>query len=305
MAKQQQLPLYSICSLTETATIESKFMIDRLENFLETQKNLYFPHKHLFFQVVLFTKGSGEHIIDFIHFPVEKNQIYFLAPGQVHAWNFRGIIKGFIIHFSIDFLQSFIRDPDYLNKFSLFSGLAIKQVIDVTGSDAYTIQIFEEIMAAASSNIYREDKIKVGLLRLFLQVSGNIQEPVQKKNKKSDSEVLYKFQALINRNYKSHILTRDYAAELSITPNHLNALCRKETGNSAGGLIRERLLLEAKRLLINNKTTILDVSNSLNFIDNSYFTKFFKKYTGITPEKFKNSIKLENAEYASIHSKKE
>jgi len=303
MTKQQQLPLYSICSLTGTAAIENDLMIDRLDHYLDTHQNLYFPHKHPFYQIVLFTGGAGEHSIDFIHFPVEKAQIYFMVPGQVHTWNFQGNIEGYIIHFSENYFHSFIKDAKYLEKFSFFSGYAIEQVINLPEGGIDIIKIFEEMITGANSvNEYREDILKVELVRLLLKVTGIIQRPVSKKRQKYNSLVLYNFKRLIERNYRNHKLTRDYSAELSVTPNHLNALCRKETARSAGGLIRERVVLEAKRLLIDHKKTILEISNELNFIDNSYFTKFFKKSTGVTPEKFKDIIRLENVENASVTS---
>jgi len=57
---------------------------------------------------------------------------------------------------------------------------------------------------------------------------------------------------------------------------------------SAGELIRNRVLLEAKRLLVNLDLTINEISGLLNFSDSAYFTRFFKKYTGQTPEAFRN-----------------
>ena len=82
-------------------------------------------------------------------------------------------------------------------------------------------------------------------------------------------------------------MPKQYAALLYITPNHLNALCNDFLGVSAGVLIRERVILEAKRLLINLDLLISEVAAKLNFDDQSYFIKFFKKHEGLTPEKFR------------------
>jgi AraC-like DNA-binding protein len=60
-------------------------------------------------------------------------------------------------------------------------------------------------------------------------------------------------------------------------------------GISAGEVIRNRVLLEAKRLLINLDLNIAEIGYRLNFNDNSYFTKFFKKYTGQLPEEFRKT----------------
>src|SRR3982751_2927759 len=68
---------------------------------------------------------------------------------------------------------------------------------------------------------------------------------------------------------------------------HLNSLCRDLLGISAGEVIRERIVLEAKRLLVNGGLSITEIAYRLNFQDNSYFTKFFKKYAGATPEDFR------------------
>jgi len=77
---------------------------------------------------------------------------------------------------------------------------------------------------------------------------------------------------------------------LYVTPNHLNALSKDITHRSAGELIRDRVILEAKRLLINAKMSISEIAAELDFIDNSYFTKFFKKYEGVTPEVFRKQV---------------
>jgi AraC-like DNA-binding protein len=85
-------------------------------------------------------------------------------------------------------------------------------------------------------------------------------------------------------------LPKEYAELLYITPNHLNALCRDLVGKTAGELIRERVLLEAKRLLTNLNITAAEIAYELNFQDNSYFSRFFRKYTGQTPEIFRKQF---------------
>jgi AraC-like DNA-binding protein len=62
---------------------------------------------------------------------------------------------------------------------------------------------------------------------------------------------------------------------------------QKKSGKSAGELIRQRVLLEAKRLLAHTKLSVSEISFKLGFEDNSYFGRFFKKYNGLTPERFR------------------
>ena len=95
-------------------------------------------------------------------------------------------------------------------------------------------------------------------------------------------------------------MPKQYAELLYITPNHLNALCNDFLGVSAGTLIRDRVILEAKRLLINLDLMVAEIADRLNFSDQSYFIKFFKKYEGITPEKFR---KLNTTQNGNQHKK--
>jgi AraC-like DNA-binding protein len=98
------------------------------------------------------------------------------------------------------------------------------------------------------------------------------------------------FQKLINQQYRTLRLPKEYAELLYITPNHLNALCREMVGKTAGDLIRDRVLLEAKRLLTNADMSITEIAYDLNFEDNSYFNRFFKKQVGKTPDNFRKTF---------------
>jgi AraC-like DNA-binding protein len=82
-------------------------------------------------------------------------------------------------------------------------------------------------------------------------------------------------------------LPKEYAEMLYITPNHLNALVNATIGKSAGTLIRDRILLEAKRMLVNSDQNVNEIAYQLQFEDNAYFSRFFKKYTDTSPEKFR------------------
>jgi len=68
--------------------------------------------------------------------------------------------------------------------------------------------------------------------------------------------------------------------------------CQDLLGRSAGEVIRDRVLLEAKRLLTNAGMTATEIAYELNFQDNSYFNRFFKKYEGVTPDEFRRANRL-------------
>ena len=283
-------PVYDICKLSDLQ--QDELLISRFGIYLEKHKNLYFPHKHSFYHLVLFTKGGGTHAIDFKTFDVLPYQIYFMIPGQVHSWSFEGFTDGYIINFSASFIQSFILQHGYLDNFSFFSGNLADAVINLP-DETYTAlkPLFETILAeAASPATASADMIRLLMLQIFILVNRLSANPVLGGNSSYNQILLKSFKNLIEHHYTDIKLPKDYAAMLYITPNHLNAVCKDLMGVSAGELIRNRVLLEAKRMLTNPQLSISEISLKLNFSDNSYFTKFFKKLEDITPEEFRKKI---------------
>ena len=284
---QSVIPVYDICKLSDFQ--QDDLLISRFGTYLGKHKNLYFPHKHTFYHLVLFTKGGGKHSIDFKTFDVTPNQVYFMIPGQVHSWNFEGEVDGYVIHFSLPFFQSFLLKNEYLDQFPFFSGIIDDAVIHIPKPLQQTITgLFEEIIIESEDpGRMGVDLIRALMLQAFILISRINSDDKEKQLPPYNYTLLKTFQKLIEKNYSTLKLPRDYAELMYITPNHLNAICNDILGQSAGEVIRNRVLLEAKRLLINLNLTIAEIGYQLNFNDNSYFTRFFKKYAGITPEEFR------------------
>ncbi|MDB5022475.1 MAG: helix-turn-helix protein [Mucilaginibacter sp.] len=284
---QSRFPVYDICKLADFQ--QEDLLISRFAVYLQKHKNLYFPHKHNFYHLVLFTKGGGTHSIDFKTFDVRPCQIYFMIPGQVHSWNFEGDADGYVIHFSLAFFQSFLLKNEYLDQFPFFSGNIDDAVIQIQPQfQQKVISLFEDIITE-SENTGRMgiDLLRALMLQAFILISRINADNKEKQLPPYNYTLLKTFQKLIEKNFATLKLPRDYAELLYITPNHLNAICNDLLGLSAGEVIRNRILLEAKRLLINLNLTIAEIGYQLNFSDNSYFSKFFKKYTGLSPEEFR------------------
>jgi AraC-like DNA-binding protein len=215
-----------------------------------------------------------------------------MIPGQVHTWNFRNQPKGYIINFSEQYIHELVANTRYLEQFSIFSGMAHEQVVQIPAAErAGLIQLFEIIIReAASDKDGKNDMIRTAMIQLFILANrlavGKRTAPQTPYN----SVLLRNFQKLIDLHYREKKLTKEYAAMLFVTPNHLNALSKHLTGRPAGELIRDRVLLEAKRLLVSADLNVAEIAADLNFGDNSYFSKFFKKYAGVTPEGFRKKI---------------
>lgn len=79
----------------------------------------------------------------------------------------------------------------------------------------------------------------------------------------------------------------DYAQALAMTPDRLNEHCKRITGVTVGHLIRQRLLTEAKRQLMFTDLSASEIAYDLNFADPSHFSRFFRRYTDMTPQEFR------------------
>lgn len=293
MKENKQIPLINICSLQkEENRDKDDLIIESFSAYLERHPNLYIPHRHSFYHIVFFSAGKGFHKIDFEQFTVNAGQIYFMTPGQVHSWQFEGGIDGYVVNFSEAFIGSFLRSEHYLEQFPFLEGIARNSVLQLGALAAKAVAALLEGMLREEQDKLPlfSDRQRLKLLELFILTGRSIGIPVAGPALPNNDLVIRHFKKLVARHYLSLRLPKEYAALLYITPNHLNALCNHTLGKPAGEIIRDRILLEAKRLLINADMSISEIAWQLHFADNSYFTKFFKKQSGITPEAFRKSI---------------
>lgn len=284
---KKNIPVYDIQNLS--AYKNDGISVSRFGRYAQQNQHLHSAHRHSFYHLVFFTNGSGKQQIDFRTFDVHPNLIYFMIPGQVHSWDFDSEPDGYLINFSATYFSSLLLKQAYLNKFSFFSGIPQEQVLTLNNiTSEKLISIFENILKEGETKQpINDDLVRILLLQVFIEVSRANSLKNSKEINPYNHTVLKNFQQLIEQNYTQLRLPKQYAALLYITPNHLNALCNRFLGISAGKLIRDRIILEAKRLLINLDMRIAEISEKLNFEDQSYFIKFFKKYEGTTPNKFR------------------
>lgn len=282
-------PTYDICNLNTEKNSNELFSVDRFRGYVDSNPHLQEVHSHNYYHLVYFTEGSGEHLIDFEKFEAKSGTMYFMKPGQVHQWYFKEEYDGFVVNFFDNFFDWIGINSSILQKFRFLQSILVKEhVVEIPKEIQQKIaHYFEEMMNENhQNNQFSNLKIGFHLMSLFIDIERSLE--VKKVNTTDyQSVLLHNFQTLIEQNFKTKKLPKEYAELLYITPNHLNALCKDVLGNSAGKLIRSRVVLEAKRLLVNKEISVTEIAYLLNFQDASYFVKFFKKYTNFTPEQFR------------------
>lgn len=98
------------------------------------------------------------------------------------------------------------------------------------------------------------------------------------------------FLGLVEAHHREHWQVADYAAALSVSPGHLSRVCRAELGQSATGILRERLLREARRQLAYTTRGIARVAYDLGYADPAYFTRVFTRATGLSPSAYRAAL---------------
>jgi AraC-like DNA-binding protein len=291
---KSNIPVYDISTFEEYKN--KGIFVGRFGYYSKNHQHLHSAHRHSFYHLVYFTKGTGKQHIDFKKFDVKPQLIYFMIPGQVHSWDFETEPDGYIINFSKDYFGSLLINSGYLDNFEFFSGIPQQQVIEIDDeTGAKLVYLFEEILKEGiSSRSFEDDLVRTLLLQLFIYTARTKQRSGEPHLNSYSHTLLKNFQNLIEVNYARLKFPKQYAELLYITPNHLNALCNDLLGKSSGEIIRERVILEAKRLLINLDLSVAEIAERLNFSDQSYFIKFFKKYEETTPEKFRKHNTQQN-----------
>lgn len=290
----KKIPTYSICNLIGADQCVAEFQIMRLREYTAQTPDIEFPHRHSFFQIVLFTEGSGTHAIDFQAYAVKPHQVYYMSPGQIHTWDFSKDTDGFVLNFNESFFTTICHNPNYVTDFPIFntiSGDPVNVLETECCSELHGL-MEKMVLEFESDHAFKQDILRALLLQALVLLSRNMPLATRSGSTRHQVTVLHNFEKLIEQHFREKRLPRDYAEMLFLTPNHLNALTNSVIGKSAGELIRDRVVLEAKRLLVNSDYTVTQIADILNFEDNAYFTRFFKKYTGMAPEVFRQDYEL-------------
>ena len=249
------------------------------------------PHRHTFYQIMVFLNGEGNCTIDFVQFDVQPGMVLFMVPGQVHNYHIMDTTNFYVIDFSEGYFQSFLHDPHYYERFPFFLGNVNESAVILPGELLKKItRLLDDMIKEGRHNAnVSGDLIKVWMLEALLLIAGLNRDIQTKSLPPKSSSMITKFKKLVDGNFVKLSLPKDYAALLFVTPSYLNQMCQKILGKTAGEVIRERKLLEAKRLLVNLDLNISQIAYDLNFSDASHFSKFFKKHSGKSPEEFRKS----------------
>jgi AraC-like DNA-binding protein len=242
------------------------------------------PHRHEYYTVIWVKEAKGRHLIDFKEYDLRKNQIFFIAPGQIHRIYTTEKPVGWVMTFHPDFLIESGIDPQFIHNINLFRQYSESPPIQLESDEI--LESVMELMLKFYDEEYDFEADALGAsLKLFLiECIRQCDDPEIDGDK---SCILVDFKKAVEKHYTINHKVSDYAEMLYISPKYLNEVIKSSIGTTAKEYIIDRILTESKRLLIHSDLTVKQIALNLGFSEPLHFNNFFKQRIRQTPLQFR------------------
>lgn len=237
--------------------------------------------------IVVSTSGCCKVKINLIEHEVEAPMLISLMPGQIiEMLGASSNFQAYAIALSKRFIDM-VNIPGWQNRYlEIYNNPTLK----LDGDQLYVLRIFFTILHRAASNTENPFRLQVieNLIRVFyyggISSSPNTDSQTPYKN-----SIVRRFMELVQEHHQQERLIGFYADKLCITPKYLSKLVKENTGRSAGEWIENHVILEARAMLQSPNMTIQQIATALNFPNQSFFGKYFKRATGMSPKQYRQS----------------
>lgn len=236
-------------------------------------KNVTRPHKHNgYLELVLLRASSGTHVIDGRKMSVKPPCLLIIRKDNVHHWELTHPVDGYVLLVKDKFIDQSMdfEIPRLVAEISRFDTLYLSEVDPLWN--------LMELISNEKNKICQEGLFKAILAKALEHSPPKI---------RSFSDAIYSsFCAMLDHTLINHVA--HYATRLNTTPQNLNSVCKKNSNLTASQVIAGYIIKEAQRQLFYTPKSVSEVAFELGFSDKSNFTKYFKRYTGITPGEFRS-----------------
>lgn len=266
-------------------------MSDLFNLSLKTTKAFAQAKQVKFYTAIIFYEGAGTCKLDHGDYVFDGPSILFATPYQRIQVSSSKNLKVGLLQFHGDFYCIEFHKADVACNGLLFNNVFLSPMVNLSGSDKEAIfNILMEIKKEFSSNPDRS--VLIAYIQLFLAKCSQIKRKQlgPKGMTVSIDQAMKSFKQLIEEHYLVKHRPADYARMLDMEMNILSKKCKKTFGKTPTELIHERLIIEAKRKLHLTRQNIKEIAFGLNFKDEYYFSRFFKKSVGLSPLAFRKKV---------------
>lgn len=229
---------------------------------------------HLF-EMIWFNEMNG---ID------EDHCVYLIPLYRSEKINFEER-EGCVIAFKREYLEE--DDKEFaLDVFNLFNMQGQYTCLHLNDDVVETLQYLRILIEKEYQNSMGSYLVLKSLLKVFLL---NLIRASQHYflNQDIDQKRVYQFIMLMDDHYKTERKADFYASKMGLSEKRINQILKEKMHKTLTQLLHERLIVEAERMLLSGELTIKEIAFDLNFDDPAYFSRFYKKQTGHTPEEFR------------------
>ena len=289
LTRNQPIPVHSF--EPDAATGNNLFTIVRSEGGLPYEKNLLMPHRKAYYLLVFVKHNRGRHWVDLAPYERQDNTLYFTAPNQILVKEAATPFWGTRLEFTDEFLA--LQPHAALRELPLIQNPCRGHELRLTAADGALV---EELLAKMEAEHRRPGAWQHRMLTAYLTVlltylSRLYTEQFTGTEPSADQRLLKTYQAKVEQYFRELHAVGAYAGLLHISAGHLSEVVKAQSGKPAIKHLHERRVLEAKRLLLYTPLSLKELAFDLGFSEPSYFNRFFKRETGITPAEYRTTIR--------------
>ena len=271
-------------------------------NSIEAISHLTFPFKLKTLISIVCIKGELMVSVDLVEHKLTPSTLMVVRPGHtLTGYRASEDFRGYLIMAPLHTINHSL--PSFSRLMSCFLYFRDRPVINISPSEleiqqhllAAVIQKQKEAKTPFFDNVLDSmyQSILYETLSLYTSHMDRSQSNVIDSKLRRREDVFYRFLLLVEANFQIERSVNYYAEKLNITPKHLSAVAKETSGHTAGEWIDSYVVLEAKMLLNNSELSIQEISSRLNFANQSFFGKYFKHHTGMSPRSYRR-LMIEN-----------
>jgi AraC family transcriptional activator of pobA len=251
------------------------------------------PH----YVVFLTTSGQGVLHTEKSMIAWEAPCIFGFSPYQPHWLEAEGL-TGYALSFHPDFLCVYKHHEELSCNGVLFDALYASPIIPLTSQQSSELMTLAGKMEVEKeSGLLAHQEVIVSWLKIFLITASRIRLDGLKTFSPPERPVrMQELQEAIERNFRAEHTPAFYANLLHLTTRSLGRVVRMHLGKTLGDLIAERIVLEAKRELYLTSRSVKMIAHDLGFSDELYFSRFFRQRTGVSPQRYRDTVGFAKAE---------
>ena len=243
--------------------------------------------------LILLTKGEVTINVDYLKFPLQANTLFFILPDHILEVQCKPEdLEGKIMVISKDMLSNMPKKNDDGDNSLQYMFLRKNPSVELTDEEVSVLDTLFTLIrkrAEAKEHLFHKEAVQSLLYHLFFELKNIIFKkndivPFELSRKE---ELFQQFLKLMFKHSREEHSVSFYAGKMCIIPQYLSAVLKELTGKTTNNWIDHSLILDAKILLKTPNMTVQQVSDMLNFSNQSTFGKFFKKHTGQSPAEFR------------------